>query len=61
MDSPIGRALDSVELFNGTNVEVFSDINEAIEWTENVYLKAWFDTVKEEERDSDAKPIGKTI
>ena len=58
-DSPIGRALESVDLFEGTNVEVFSDINEAIEWTENVYLKAWFDSVKEERRSSpEVKPIG---
>jgi SulP family sulfate permease len=58
MDSPIGRALKSVDVFEGSNVEVFSDINEATEWTENVYLKAWFDTVKEEERVPEAKPIG---
>jgi sulfate permease, SulP family len=58
MDSPIGRALKSVDLFEGSNVEVFSDINEAVEWTENVYLKAWFDTVKEEEQIPEAKPIG---
>jgi len=57
MDSPIGRALKSVDLFEGPNVEVFSDINEAVEWTENVYLKAWFDTVKEEEQIPEAKPI----
>ena len=49
MDSPIALALQSVELFEGQNVEVFSDINQAIEWTENVYLKAWFDSVKEAE------------
>lgn len=58
LDSPIGRALKSVDLFDGLNVEVFSDINEAVEWTENVYLKAWFDTVKEEQRSPDIKPIG---
>ena len=47
MDSPIGLALQSVELFEGQNVEVFSDINQAIEWTENVFLKAWFDSVRD--------------
>jgi len=57
-DSPIRRALESVDLFEGTNVEVFSDINEAIEWTENVYLNAWFESVKEERRSPETKPIG---
>src|SRR5258706_14335667 len=47
MDSPIGLALQSVDLFEGQNVEVFSDINQAIEWTENVFLKAWFDSVRD--------------
>lgn len=56
-DSAIGRALESVDLFKGTNVEVFSDLNDAVEWTENVYLKAWFDSVKEERRAPEAKPI----
>jgi len=55
MESPISLALQSVELFEGQNVEVFSDINQAIEWTENVYLKAWFDSVK------DAEPEAKAI
>jgi len=55
MDSPIGLALQSVELFEGQNVEVFSDINQAIEWTENVFLNAWFDSVR------DAEPEANTI
>jgi sulfate permease, SulP family len=58
MDSPIGRALKSVDLFEASNVEVFSNINEVTEWTENAYLKAWFDTVKTEERPPETKPIG---
>ncbi|KAG8798649.1 hypothetical protein FRC16_006812 [Serendipita sp. 398] len=57
MDSPIGRALKSVDLFDGPNVEVFSDINDAMEWTENVYLKAWFDSIREEHKVPEAKPI----
>jgi len=56
MESPIGLAFQSVELFEGENVEVFLDINQSIEWTENVYLKAWFDSVKEAE--PEAKAIG---
>lgn len=52
MESSTALALQSVGLFEGQNVEVFSDVNEAIEWTENVYLKAWFDSVKEAEPDA---------
>ena len=54
MDSPIALALQSVELFEGQNVEVFSDINQAIEWTENVFLKAWFDSVSDAEPEANA-------
>jgi len=56
MESPIALAFQSVELFEGQNVEVFLDINQAIEWTENVYLEAWFDSVKEAE--PEVKAIG---
>jgi hypothetical protein len=49
MDSPIALAFQSVELFEGQNVEVFSDINQAVEWAENVYLNAWFESVREPE------------
>ena len=58
MDSSVGRALASVNLFDGENVEVFAEINEAIEWTENVYLKAWFDSIREEQKAPEVKPIG---
>ena len=58
MNSPIGLALQSVELFEGQNVEVFLDTNQAIEWTENVYLKAWFDSVKDAE--PEVKAIGES-
>lgn len=54
MDSPVGVALQSVELFEGQNVEVFSDINQAIEWTENVFLNAWFDSVRDAEPEARA-------
>lgn len=57
MDSSVGRALASVDLFDNDNVEVFAEINEAMEWTENVYLKAWFDSIKEEQKVPEAKPI----
>jgi SulP family sulfate permease len=54
MESPIGLAFHSVELFEGQNVDVFLDINQSIEWTENVYLKAWFDSFKEGEPEAKA-------
>ncbi len=59
MESPIGLAFHSVELFEGQNVEVFLDINQSIEWMENVYLNAWFDSVKEAE--PEAKAIGELM
>ncbi|KAG8830293.1 hypothetical protein FRC17_005091 [Serendipita sp. 399] len=55
--SSIGRALESVDLFDAQNVELFSDVNDAMEWTENVYLKAWFDSIKEEHKIPEARPI----
>jgi len=60
MESSIGLAFHSVELFEGQNVEMFLDTNQAIEWTENVYLNAWFDSVKEAEPEAKAfgEPIG---
>ena len=47
MNSPVGLALQSVGLFEGQNVEMFLDINQALEWTENIYLKTWFDSIKD--------------
>ncbi|GJJ14251.1 hypothetical protein Clacol_008515 [Clathrus columnatus] len=41
-DSEIGEALKNVDLFREDGVELFSNLNEALEWTENAYLKAWF-------------------
>ncbi|KAL1742153.1 sulfate transporter family-domain-containing protein [Schizophyllum fasciatum] len=48
VDSPVGRALESVELFNSAGVEVFSTFNDALEWTENMYLRTWFRSQKAE-------------
>jgi len=56
MESSIALAFQSVELFEGQNVEVFLDVNQAIEWTENLYLNAWFDSVKVAE--PEVKAIG---
>ncbi|KAG8742408.1 hypothetical protein FRC10_001542 [Ceratobasidium sp. 414] len=43
-DSTVGKALQMVDVWadRGTGVEVFETLNEALEWTENAYLRAWF-------------------
>ncbi|KAI0337869.1 hypothetical protein BDW22DRAFT_1363648 [Trametopsis cervina] len=46
--SPIGRALRSVGLLEMNGVELFSTFNDALEWTENSYLRAWFNFQKAE-------------
>lgn len=57
-DSAVGRALQQVDVWadRGTGVEVFATLNEAMEWTENAYLTAWFaaSSAKKEEPQSDA-------
>ncbi|THG94962.1 hypothetical protein EW026_g6596, partial [Hermanssonia centrifuga] len=47
-ESPIGRALGSVNLLETEGVELFSTFSDALEWTENAYLKAWFVSQKTE-------------
>ncbi|EMD35753.1 hypothetical protein CERSUDRAFT_52921 [Gelatoporia subvermispora B] len=47
-ESPIGHALQNVGLLGMDSVEVFSTFNDALEWTENVYLRAWFFSQKPE-------------
>uniref|UniRef100_A0A0W0FIS6 Putative vacuole protein n=1 Tax=Moniliophthora roreri TaxID=221103 RepID=A0A0W0FIS6_MONRR len=46
-DSTIGKALQSVDVLGAEGVELFSDFNDAMEWTENCYLRAWFRSQKE--------------
>ncbi|KAF9072486.1 sulfate transporter family-domain-containing protein [Rhodocollybia butyracea] len=46
-DSVVGQALDSVGVLNSEGVELFSTFNDAMEWTENAYLKAYFRSQKE--------------
>ncbi|KAL5522025.1 hypothetical protein ACEPAF_1881 [Sanghuangporus sanghuang] len=41
-NSPIGNALRSVGLLEEEGVELFSRFGDAMEWTENAYLRAWF-------------------
>lgn len=48
VDSPVGKALDSVGLLAAERVELFSTFNDAMEWTENVYLRTWYRQQKHE-------------
>ncbi|KAG1772473.1 sulfate transporter family-domain-containing protein [Suillus placidus] len=41
-DSPCGKALSSVGILQEPSVELFETLNDAMEWTENAYLRAWF-------------------
>lgn len=43
-DSDVGIALRSVDLWSGSGVrlEVFQNLNEALEWTENQYLRSMY-------------------
>ncbi|KAF6756738.1 vacuole protein [Ephemerocybe angulata] len=56
-DSVIGKALDSVGLFGAERVEVFSSFNDAMEWTENIYLRAWYRSQKHEISTAFAVPV----
>ncbi|TDL16311.1 sulfate anion transporter [Rickenella mellea] len=54
VDSAVGIALQSVGLLEADYVEVFTAFTDAVEWTENAYLRAWFNSQKAEV-DSTAK------
>jgi len=41
-DDNVGRALRSVDVLNMEGVELFRTFGDAMEWTENAYLRAWF-------------------
>nr|VWO99297.1 Fe(2+) transporter 3 [Ganoderma boninense] len=46
--SDIGRALTNVGLLEMPGVELFETFSDAMEWTENMYLRAWFTAQKTE-------------
>ncbi|OCH91545.1 hypothetical protein OBBRIDRAFT_728492 [Obba rivulosa] len=48
VDSSVGQALQNVGLLGTDSVELFETFNDALEWTENVYLRAWFLSQKPE-------------
>ncbi|KAG8905675.1 hypothetical protein FRB99_008448 [Tulasnella sp. 403] len=59
-ESPVADALQSVDLWTdkGENVEVFESLNDAMEWTENAYLRAWFSAPQQQKTERvDNKPI----
>ncbi|KAJ7640445.1 sulfate transporter family-domain-containing protein [Mycena polygramma] len=47
-ESAVGKALQSVDVLGADGVELFSTFNDAMEWTENAYLRAWFRSQKTE-------------
>jgi len=47
-DSPAAKALQSVEVLGSDHVELFSTFDDAMEWTENAYLRAWYMAQKHE-------------
>ncbi|KAJ7764856.1 sulfate transporter family-domain-containing protein [Mycena metata] len=47
-ESSVGKALGSVDVLGADGVELFSTFNDAMEWTENAYLRAWFRSQKSE-------------
>ncbi|KAJ7485150.1 sulfate transporter family-domain-containing protein [Mycena galericulata] len=47
-ESSVGKALQSVDVLGADGVELFSTLNDAMEWTENAYLRAWFQSQKSE-------------
>ncbi|TFK51603.1 hypothetical protein OE88DRAFT_1629548 [Heliocybe sulcata] len=50
-----GDALGNVRLVQEEGVEAFESLNDALEWTENAYLRTWF-AAQKEERDPIALP-----
>ncbi|KAI0350290.1 hypothetical protein OH77DRAFT_1413261 [Trametes cingulata] len=48
VESSVGRALGNVGLLEMDGVELFETFSDALEWTENMYLRAWFRAQKAE-------------
>ncbi|KAI0727658.1 sulfate transporter family-domain-containing protein [Fomitopsis betulina] len=48
LHSSVGRSLRNVGLLEMDGVELFATFNDALEWTENVYLRTWFSSQKTE-------------
>ncbi|KAF5346205.1 hypothetical protein D9756_011137 [Leucocoprinus leucothites] len=41
-DSAVGKSLESADVLGAEGVELFLTFNDAMEWTENAYLRSWF-------------------
>ncbi|KAF8882992.1 sulfate transporter family-domain-containing protein [Infundibulicybe gibba] len=57
-ESSVGKALECVEVLGADGVELFSTLNDALEWTENAYLRAWLRSQKSESLNS---PLDMTL
>ncbi|KAF8337345.1 uncharacterized protein EI90DRAFT_2910517 [Cantharellus anzutake] len=54
--SNVAKALRAVNLWQG-KTEVFATLNEALEWTENAYIKLWFNSLAHKQEDAINVPI----
>ncbi|KAF8321334.1 hypothetical protein DL93DRAFT_2052151 [Clavulina sp. PMI_390] len=62
-DSDVATALQAVGLWSGS-AQTFASLNEALEWTENAYLRAWYASpgVKNESPPrAEHQPIGRSL
>ncbi|KAG8696459.1 hypothetical protein FRC09_008504 [Ceratobasidium sp. 395] len=59
--STVGKALQQVDIWTdcGTGVEVFGTLNEAMEWTENAYLRAWFAAKRERKEEPQSEVVAR--
>ncbi|TFK22839.1 hypothetical protein FA15DRAFT_671086 [Coprinopsis marcescibilis] len=57
VSSPIGKSLESVGLLGADHVELFATFNDAMEWTENCYLRAWYNSQKLEMTPASSLPM----
>ncbi|KAG9028683.1 hypothetical protein FRB95_006157 [Tulasnella sp. JGI-2019a] len=49
-ESAVAKALKAVDLWTdrALNVEIFEELNQAMEWSENAYLRAWFSAPRQQ-------------
>jgi len=51
----VAKALQAVDLWG--NAEVFATLNEALEWTENAYIRLWYGSPTQKQEDAKNVPI----
>jgi len=54
--SDVAKALQAVDLWGG-NAEVFATLNEALEWTENAYIRLWYSSPTQKQENAANAPI----